>query len=86
MKTTFGKEVGNQALKELSDKDPKLISQKGYEEYSKFFPAGCSFQSIEHFRQIMVSGKFQKYKYEKSFDNIAKYGQREPPEYDTDNI
>ena len=34
----------------ISDSDSSLLSQVGKYNFFKFFPAGASFQSINHFR------------------------------------
>ena len=38
----FGSAVGMQLTKKLSDANPELISQKGFMNYQKFYPAGSS--------------------------------------------
>jgi hypothetical protein len=42
----------------ISDEDSNAISQQGLETYVGHFPAGTSFRCLNHFRQLMVSGKF----------------------------
>ena len=51
----------------MSDSDPRHISAKAKDNYFKFYPAGTSFNCIEHFRQMMISGKFCR------FDNGEDY-------------
>ncbi|KAK8400724.1 hypothetical protein O3P69_002492 [Scylla paramamosain] len=43
-------------------------------------PAGSSVHTINHFAQIVLSGKFQKYDYG-LLGNLNHYGQNKPPEY-----
>lgn len=84
--TLLGDAVSYHTIKDISDSDPSLISKEGFSNYTKFYPAGTSFQSFNHFRQMAMTGEFRKYNYESSRKNIAKYGQAEPPFFDTQNI
>jgi len=45
------------------------------------FPYGTSVQSVDHFEQLYLAGKFQDYDYGSSV-NLEKYGEKVPPEYD----
>mgnify|MGYP000994477599 CR=1 FL=1 len=49
------------------------------------YPAGTSLRNLAHWRQILVSGKFQKYDHGAQ-KNLKKYGQETPPEYKLENI
>jgi len=51
-------------MSETADADPTHINAKGLETYLGHFPAGTSFQCINHFRQLVSSKRFQKYDYE----------------------
>ena len=72
-------------IKEISDRNPETISEIALENYLKFFPAGGSYQSLEHFKQIMDSGEFKKFDHGRE-ENINRYGKRYPQFYDLDNI
>ena len=84
--STVGQFVNHKVMKDSSDDKPELISPKGLENLAKFFPAGCSYQQLNHFRQISLSGDFQKYDYGSEELNIEMYGQAVPPMYNLDNI
>jgi homoserine acetyltransferase len=51
-----------------------------------FYPAGCSARCIGHFKQMVVTGEFKKYDYDDAEENIKRYGQPEPPQYNLKNI
>ena len=53
--------------------------------YFSHSPSGTSRQSITHFKQIINSGKFQKFDFGKE-ENIKIYGKETQPEYDLDLI
>ena len=76
---------GKFGLSLLSDNDPKLISKNGLETFLGHFPAGSSFKSANHFRQMVLAKKFQKYDYGEE-KNKEVYGQAVPPEYDMSKI
>ena len=48
-------------------------------------PAGSSTRNLVHYAQGVNSGKFRMYNHGKK-DNLAHYGQEEPPEYDLSKI
>ena len=48
-------------------------------------PAGAGWRNIIHFGQIIKSKKFQRYDYGKT-ENMQRYGQETPPEYDLSKI
>ena len=75
----------------MSDQDTSYIDKAGLQKYLEFFPAGCSFKSLDHFRQLIVSGKFAQYHYDTEKENKDKYGlfyemEKEPPQYDLSKI
>lgn len=49
------------------------------------FPAGNSFNTIEHYIQIFQSGKFRQYDYGRA-KNILIYNSVEPPDYNLTSI
>ena len=51
-----------------------------YAVHQGHYPAGTSFRNLAHWRQIKISGKFQKYDHGTQ-ENLKKYGQETPPEY-----
>ncbi|CAL1280059.1 unnamed protein product [Larinioides sclopetarius] len=53
--------------------------------YAAHTPAGTSVKSILHYGQLHLSGNFAKYDFGKE-ENIARYGQKTPPEYDLSMI
>ncbi len=48
-------------MKLASDDNPDLIDARGKETLTGHFPSGTSFRAINHFRQLMLAGKFLKY-------------------------
>lgn len=48
-------------------------------------PAGASTQTVLHYAQLVNSGRFCKYDYG-SKENIKRYGQSKPPEYDLSKV
>ena len=55
------------------------------ETYLGHFPAGTSFRCVDHFRQMTLAKKFQKYDFGLE-ENVIKYEQETPPEFDLGNI
>ena len=55
---TFG---SSHVMQVLSDRDPNHISEKAQKNYFKFFPAGTSFKTIEHFRQLLLTDRFARF-------------------------
>ncbi|GIY22139.1 gastric triacylglycerol lipase [Caerostris darwini] len=53
--------------------------------YAAHTPAGSSAKSVAHYGQLVESGKFNKYDYGKK-ENLVRYGQETPPEYDLTKI
>ena len=48
--SSIGGAIGGMALKEISDDDPKMISELGYQRWNKFYPAGGCFQQLDHYK------------------------------------
>jgi pimeloyl-ACP methyl ester carboxylesterase len=42
----------------MSDEDPTLCSQEGFKNYLGHFPAGTSFQCMDHYRQLYLARRF----------------------------
>ena len=84
----LGEAVSQIVMRDISDSDPFLISKTGWNNFSKFYPAGSSFQTISHFHQLLLTGEFRKFTYDYVKDNLEAYGQgtEKPPLYNTDNI
>lgn len=61
--------------------DEQQINQTRVPVYIGQHPAGTSVQNINHFAQMVKTGKFQKYDYGAK-DNMLKYNQTTPPVYD----
>ncbi|KAK3910522.1 Lipase 3 [Frankliniella fusca] len=49
------------------------------------FPAGSSLGQLTHYLQVMVTGEFKKYDYGEK-ENLIRYGQPKPPEYNLNNV
>ena len=61
--TVFG--AGADRIMEMvTDSNTDLVNDKAVKEFFKFFPAGSPFKCFEHFRQIMLTGKFASFKFE----------------------
>jgi hypothetical protein len=63
----------------FSDEDPTKFSNEGFKNYLGHFPAGTSFMCVDHFRQLFLAKRFQRYDYGPEI-NLKKYGQEEPTE------
>ena len=50
LSNSLGVSGGKAVLKEMTDSDPNYVSQKGFLNLVKFFPAGTSFNTLEHLR------------------------------------
>ncbi len=78
----YAKGLPNFMLGLLSDVGSKEINnQSSIDVYMKHYPCGSSLKCFKHFVQIIKSGKFTKYDYNKEA-NFVLYGNAEPPEYD----
>ena len=49
-------------------------------------PSGTSLLNMEHWKQLLDSGKFRAYDYGSAKENTAHYGQATPPEWNPSNI
>jgi pimeloyl-ACP methyl ester carboxylesterase len=67
------------------DTDIEHISQDGLETMLGHSPAGSTVQQIDHFRQLVCSGNFQKYDYGKE-KNLSVYGEEIAPHYDLSQL
>ena len=67
-------------LGEFSDADASKISDLGKLNYQGHYPAGASFQSIDHFKQLVRHDEFKHYDLGEE-GNKKKYGTKEAPEY-----
>ena len=56
------------------------------EVYLSQTPAGTSVRNLDHFRQLVLNGKYCKYDWGSSEKNIEKYGTATPPDYDLSKI
>eukprot|EP01083_Nonionella_stella_P222815 794735_1 len=50
-------------------------------EYMKFYPGGTSIQNLDHWAQLVRSGRFQDFDFGRS-RNLDVYGTRRPPKFD----
>ena len=85
-KSSLGNYSSSLVSQIISDSDSSQLSKNGKYNFFKFFPAGASFQSINHFRQLSIHGEFKKYDYESEELNLKAYGQTEPPHYEVKKI
>jgi len=69
----------------MSDDDPTKMSQSGLRNYLGHFPAGTSFMCVNHYRQLYLARRFQKYDFGAE-QNLIKYGQETPPEISIRNF
>mmetsp|Transcript_14424 Transcript_14424/g.22375 ORF Transcript_14424/g.22375 Transcript_14424/m.22375 type:complete len:140 (+) Transcript_14424:683-1102(+) len=59
--SALGNATSGQITAKLSDSKPELINQVAQLNYFKFYPAGCSVRSLDHFMQLYHTGEFKKY-------------------------
>lgn len=57
----------------LADDDTSNISAYGRETYLGHYPSGSSLRNLKHFRQIIKSGRFEKYDFGAA-ENQKRYG------------
>ena len=76
MKITKADKIG---IGLISDDDPSKLSKKAFDSYLGHFPSGTSFQCINHFRQLVLAKRFQKYDYGRE-KNLQIYDSETPPE------
>ena len=73
------------ALFFASDDEPGTVSELAKYNMVGHFPSGTSFQTLNHFRQLIQKGTFEKYDY--GFEeNYKRYGQMQPPTFDLSKI
>lgn len=70
----------------LFDQNPKYDNLKNLPEYLRHMPSGSSLRCLVHFKQSFLqpdkqNPKFSKYNFGES-ENLRRYGQKTPPEYD----
>ena len=71
---------------QASDAVPANISPLGKLNNEKFFPSGSTVQQVAHFRQLFRDGGFRKYRFPTPEENVAAYGQENPPDYPLEKI
>lgn len=54
--SSLGVKVQGNLLSQVSDSNPSLIDQDALQNLFKFYPAGTSFQCIDHFKQLFNHG------------------------------
>ena len=79
-------EVCGDALKYVCDADPSLDNYERYDVLIGHDPSGTSLLNMEHWKQMLDSGKFRAYDYGSAKENTAHYGQSTPPEWNPNNI
>ncbi len=70
----------------MSDMDLSECHMERYQNYVAHYPAGTSLKAYQHILQLAASGKFRKFDYGRSDENLRIYGTSEPPEYPIDLI
>lgn len=80
----FGYVCGN-LLGELYGADPEYDNYKQLNIILEHEPGGTSAMNMFHWRQLVLNGKFRKYDYG-MIENMKRYGQPSPPDYDTSTI
>ena len=68
-----------------SEAEPLLDDQDSVDAYFRIFPSSSSLTNVEHFTQLVISGRFQDFDYGPERNMIA-YGTPDPPEYNLTNI
>ena len=69
----------------VADVDAKVNNQPRVGVFMGHYPSGSSLKSFEHFAQLMVSKRFQRFDYGTE-ENIKRYGTEIPPEIDLQSI
>ena len=69
----------------IADSDTSPLNHARVSVFMGHYPSGSSFKGFEHFGQMMLEGKFQRYDYGKEL-NQEKYGSIHPPEINLSNI
>jgi len=78
-------EIANIGVKLLCDDDPKELNQTSLEAFLSHFPAGTSFKSVRHYKQLMNSKQFEHFDFGLE-ENQKRYGQDQPPPIPLANI
>ena len=73
----FGGLANDQLLKMGTDGAPELMSKAAGANYFQFFPAGVSFGVMDHYRQLICSGRFCR---------RDRYDGKDPEDYDLKKI
>lgn len=74
------------ALKYVCDADPSLDNYERYDVLVGHDPSGTSLLNMEHWKQMLDTGRFRAYDYGSAKENTAHYGQATPPEWNPSNI
>lgn len=77
--------VDDIGLGTFSDADASKISDLGKLNYQGHYPAGASFRSVDHFKQLVNTGEFRMYDFGKK-ENKKRYGQATAPLFEISNI
>ena len=72
-------------LEIISDDDTTVNNQERMGVFMGHYPAGASLRCFDHFAQLIRAKKFQRYDFGEKM-NMAKYGQKIPPEIDLTKI
>jgi gastric triacylglycerol lipase len=72
-------------LGHLYGADPEFDNYKQLNVILMHEPGGTSAMNMYHWRQLVLNGKFRKYDYG-IMENMKKYGQTSPPDYDLSSI
>ena len=75
----------NFGIKLLADDNPKEVNQESLNGFMAHMPAGSSFKTIKHYKQLMKAKQFEYFNYGKMV-NLEKYGQDSPPLIPLENI
>jgi hypothetical protein len=77
----------NHAMIELaSDEIPLVNCPERIKVYLSHYPAGTSLRSMLHFKQIAEAKAFQTYNYGDVEENLKRYGEKSPKQYDLSKI
>ena len=73
-------------MRYIMDANPNLDNYDRYDVLVGHDPSGTSLQNMEHWKQIVLSGKFQAYDFGSAKENNKHYGQPYPPEWNISNV
>lgn len=82
---TLAPEACGDALAYFFGYDPTYDDYSRYNIFLEHFPSGTSLMDIMHWRQLVLSGRFCKYDFGPE-ENMIKYGQATPPDWNLTNI